>query len=317
MAVLCAVASLPGLALAQGAYPERPIKLIIPFAPGGVYDAVGRPWAERMNTTLGTLVVENRGGGGGSLGAAAAAAAPPDGYTLLLGGASPHVVNPLTAGTQLYDPVKDFEPITLLAKGAFAIVVHPDVPVKSLAELVAHAKGNPGKLSYASAGVGSGNHLTGELLKSLASVPDIAHVPYKGAGPALADVLGGHVPIGILSINGQNLALHSSGKLRMLAVTGPRRIAAAPEIPTAQEAVAGVVSENFLMLFAPRGTPRTVIDRVRAASAQALASEDLQKIVATAGWEPVRDSDPEQARIYLQGEIARWTPVVQSVGLKK
>jgi tripartite-type tricarboxylate transporter receptor subunit TctC len=315
-AVLCSIA-LPGVALAQAAYPERPVKLIIPYAPGGVYDAVGRPWAEKMSATFGTLVVENRGGGGGSLGAAAGAAAPPDGYTLLLGGAGPHVVNPLTAGTRLYDPIKDFEPIALLAKGSFAIVVHPSLPAANLAELIAHAKSNPGKLSYATAGVGSGNHLTGELLKSLAKLPDIAHVPYKGAGPALADVVGGHVPLGTLSVNGQILSMHRSGQVRVLAISGPKRVATAPDIPAAQETVPGLVSENFIMLFAPKGTPKAIIERVRAASAQTLAPEDLHKVYAAAGWEAVRESDPEQAGKFLKAEIARWAPLVQSIGLKK
>src|SRR5262245_50797077 len=149
---LCAALALPEMALAQGAFPDRPIKLIIPFAPGGIYDAVGRPWAERMSTLLGTIVVENRGGGGGSVGAAAAAVAPPDGYTLFLGGTGPHVVNPLMGGTQLYDPIKDFMPISLLATTSFAIVVHPSIPAANLTELVAYAKSRPGKLTYATAG---------------------------------------------------------------------------------------------------------------------------------------------------------------------
>jgi tripartite-type tricarboxylate transporter receptor subunit TctC len=309
-------AALPGLA--EAAYPDHPIKLIVPFAAGGVYDTVARPWAEKVGATLGTIVIENRGGGGGSIGAAAGAAAAPDGYTLLLGGAGPNVINPLTSATKPFDTLKDFEPIALVAKAGFAIIVNPDVPARTLAELIAYAKANPGKLSYATAGAGSGNHLTGELFKSLAGLPDIAHVPYKGAGPALSDVLGGHVPIGTPTINPQILALHRAGKLRVLAVTGRKRLQSAPDIPTAEEAgVHGLVAENFLMLFAPRGTPKEIIERVHAANAQALASPELQKIYITGGLEPVTDSDPVSARKFLEGEIARWTPVVQAVGLKK
>ena len=156
-----------------------------------------------MGATLGTIVVENRGGAGGSVGAASVATAPPDGYTLLLGGAGPNVVSPLSSAAKANDPVKDLMPIALIAKGAFAIIVHPSIPATNLAGLVTHARSQPGKLTYATAGVGSGNHLAGELFKSLAGLPDIGHVPYKGAGPALTDVLGGHVPIGTPSVNAQ------------------------------------------------------------------------------------------------------------------
>ena len=308
--------ALPALALAQASYPDRPIKLIIPYAPGGVYDAVGRPWAEKMGITLGTIVIENRGGGGGSVGAAGAAAAEPDGYTLFLGGSGPSVVNPLT-GLTTYDPIKDFVPIALVAKAPFAIAVHPKVPAASLTELVAYARSNAGKLSYASAGTGSSTHLTGELFKSLTGLADIAHVPYKVAGPAIADVVGGHVAIGVPTLNGQVLGLHRSGQVRILAVTGPERVASATDIPTAAESIPGLVSENFLMVFAPKGTPKAIVDKVQSASAKAMQYEDLQKAFMAGGLEPVRDSDPESAKAYLQDELTRWAPLVQSLGLKK
>jgi tripartite-type tricarboxylate transporter receptor subunit TctC len=232
--ILCGLA-LPGMALAQGAYPDHPIKLVVPFAPGGVYDAVARPWAEKAGAMLGTIVIENRGGGGGAVGAASVATAAPDGYTLLLRGAGPNVISPLTSATRPFDTLKDFQPIALVAKAGFAIVANPAVPAGNLTELVAYAKANPGKLSYATAGAGSGNHLTGELFKSIAGLPDIAHVPYKGAGPALADVIGGHVPLGTPTVNPQVLAMHRGGQVRVLAVTAPKRLASAPDIPTAQE----------------------------------------------------------------------------------
>jgi tripartite-type tricarboxylate transporter receptor subunit TctC len=317
LALVFSSLALPGLAAAQASYPDRPIKLVIPFAPGGVYDAVGRPWAEKMGLTLGTFVIENRGGGGGSVGAASVATAPPDGYTLLLGGAGPNVVSPLSAAGKIYDPVKAFAPIALLAKGPFGIIVHPGVPATSLAELIAHAKNQPGRLAYATAGVGSGNHLAGELFKSLAGLPDISHVPYKGAGPALTDVLGGHVPIGTPSINAQILELHRAGKVRVLAVTGPKRLSTAPDVPTAEESLPGMLAENFLMLFAPIGTPQAIIDRIHAASQQAVALEDLQKTFAAGGLETVRDSDPESAARFLAGELARWAPLIETAGLKR
>ena len=316
ISALCVLMVLPGVASAQSGYPDRPIKLVIPFAPGGAYDAIGRPWAEKMGTTLGTVVVENRGGAGGAVGAAAVATAAPDGHTLLLGGSAPHVVSPFTTSPQPYDPVKDFAPIALIARGAYAIVVHPEVPAKNLGELIQHAKNNPGKLSYATAGTGTGNHLAGEQLKSLASVPGIVHVPYKGAGPALADVIGGHVPIGIAALNPQIFDLHRSGKVRVLAVTGPKRLPVAPDIPTAAEAVPGMVAENFWMVFAPRGTPKAIIDRIHAASAKAIAFPDLQMAFTVGGLEPIRESDPESAGKFLQDEIARWAPLIRTLDLK-
>ncbi len=171
-------------ALAQSKYPDRPIRLVIPFPPGGGYDAVGRPWAEKMKSVLGTVVVENQGGGGSSLGAAAVARARPDGYTILLGGSSTHITEAILKSRPLYDPLKELEPISNVVVSVFALAIHPAVPARTLREFIDYAKANPGKLSYGHAGVGSLNHLTGELLKSLAGTPDIVHVPYRGSGPA-------------------------------------------------------------------------------------------------------------------------------------
>src|SRR5215510_16229776 len=217
------------------AYPTRPIRLVIPFPPGGAFDFVGRPWAEKMKPLLGTVVVENMGGGGGSLGAAAVAHAPPDGYTLLLGGTLPHVNEALVKRKPLYDPIKDLDPIAALAANFLCIAVHPTVPVESLKALVAYAKANPGKLSYGHAGVGSLNHLTGELFKSLAGTPEIVQVPYRGAGPAMTDVISGQIPMVVVAITGQSLEFHRSGKMRILAVTSPKRLLGAPELLTAAE----------------------------------------------------------------------------------
>src|SRR6267142_1226585 len=181
-------------AYAQGRYPERPIRLVVPFPPGGIYDAVGRPWAERVKALLGTIVIENLGGAGSSLGTAAVARAQPDGYTILLAGNSGLVINPIAATRSPYDPVKDFEPISILGLNPTAIEVHPSQPIKTLKELIDYAKANPGKLSYGSSGVGTVNHLIGELLKSQTGT-DIAHVPYRGAGPAMTDLISGHIPM--------------------------------------------------------------------------------------------------------------------------
>jgi len=303
-------------AFAQARYPDRPIRLVIPFPPGGVYDAVGRPYAERMKTTLGTVIVENQGGAGGSLGAAAVARAQPDGYSLLLGGVGPMVINPIAASRTPYDPIKDFEPISILVVTAFSIAVHPSLPVQTLVELVEYAKANPGKLSYGTAGVGSGNHLTGELLKSLTGV-NIVHVPYRGAGLAITDLVGGQIPVLMANVTGQVLELHRSGKLRMLAVSSSARLIAAPEIPSAAEAgLPGLISRNFIGVLAPARTPAPIVAQISQATQIAMADPELQQIFIASGMEPSPDTNPAQARRFLAEEIARWAPIIKSIGLK-
>jgi len=185
------------------AYPTRPIRLVVPFPPGGAFDFVGRPWADKVKALLGTVVVENMGGGGGSLGAAAVAHAPPDGYTLLLGGTLPHVNEALVKRKPLYDPVKDLDPIAGIAANFLCIAVHPVVPVQTLQELIAYARANPGKLSYGHAGVGSIQHLAGELFKSLAGTPEIVPVAYRGTGPQITDLVGGHIQMGVPGVTGR------------------------------------------------------------------------------------------------------------------
>ena len=302
---------------AQSKYPERPIRLVIPFTPGGVNDTIGRPWANKMKSLLGTVVVENIGGAGSSLGAAVVAHAAPDGYTLLQGGAGSHVINPVATDHPLYDPIKDFAPITILGVTGLAIVVNPELPVTRLAELVDYEKANPGKLSYGSAGVGSMTHLTGELLKSLMHAPDIVHIPYKGGGALITDLVGGQIPMIMQSVTGQVIALHRSGKLRMLAVTSPSRLVAAPDIPTAVEAgLPGMVSQNFIGLFAPARTPGAIIQQIAQATRTAMADSDFQQAFIASGFEPYVDSSPEKAARFVTDEIARWSPIIKAIGLK-
>lgn len=318
--MLAALSSLAAMGLAPRpaaaeAYPDRPIRLVIPFPPGGVYDALGRPWAEKMKALLGTVVVENQGGAGGSIGAAAVARATPDGYTLLLGGGGSQIINPIAATRPLYNPVKDFAPIVLLAITGLAIVTHPSVPARTLSELIDYARANSGKLSYGSAGVGSFNHLTGELFKSLTGT-DIVHVPYKGAGPALTDAISGHIPMVVPNITGQVIELIHAGKLNILAVTTPTRMVALPDTPTAVElGVAGMIARNFLAVFAPAGAPQEVITRVLDASRAALADAEFQKLLVASGFEPQHDMGPDETRHFVQEELARWTPVIKKIGL--
>jgi tripartite-type tricarboxylate transporter receptor subunit TctC len=307
----------PLSASAQPKYPERPIRLVIPFPPGGVNDAVGRPWADKMKALLGTVVVENIGGAGGAVGAASVARAQPDGYTLLLGSGGTQVIIPIASHQPQYDPAKAFEPIFILGVTAVCIAVHPSVPVQSLAALIAYAKANPGKLSYGSAGAGTMTHLTGELFKVLTGMADIVHVPYRGAGPAITDAISGHIPMITPNVTGQVIELHRTGKLRILAVTTARRVVAAPEIPTAVEAgLPGMISQNFIGLFAPAGTLRPIIEQVAQATRAGLAERDLQQLFLAAAFEPMPESGPEQARRFLDEEIARWLPVIKTIGLK-
>jgi len=313
-AVTLAIVS--SMARAQ-AYPSRPIRLVIPFPPGGAYDAVGRPLADKMRPLLGTVVVDNIGGGGASLGAAAVARARPDGYTLLLGGTLPHVNEALLKSQPLYDPVKDLDPIAAVAANVLCIAVHPSVPVQTLKELIAYAKANPGKLSYGHAGVGSIQHLTGELFKSLAGTPDIVQVPYRGTGPLVTDLLGGQIPMGTPGVTGQVLELHRSGKLRVLAVTSAKRLIAAPELPTAAElGFPGMTVRGSIGLLAPAGTPKEIVEQIAQATRTAIAEPAYQRSLIDAGIEPTLDSNPEEFRRSLAADVALWTPVVKALGLK-
>ena len=311
-----AVLSISRFARGQ-AYPTRPIRLVIPFPPGGAFDAVGRPWAEKMKPLLGTLVIENIGGGGASIGATAVARAQPDGYTLLLGGTLPHVNEALLKKRALYDPVKDLDPIAGIAANVLCIAVHPSVPVRTLEELIAHAKANPGKLSYGHAGVGSIQHLTGELFKSLAGTPGIVDVPYRGTGPLVADLIGGQVPMGTPGVTGQVLELHRSGKLRILAVTSPTRLIAAPEVPTAAEqGFPGMIVRGSIGVLAPAGTPIGIIDQIAQATRTVVAEPAFQRMLIDAGIEPTADWDPEKFRRSLAADVALWTPIVKALGIK-
>jgi tripartite-type tricarboxylate transporter receptor subunit TctC len=230
-----------------------------------------------MKTRLGSVIVENIGGGGSSLGAAAVAHAHSDGYTLLLGGSIPHVTESILKARPLYDPIKDLEPISNIAVSAFVIAVHPSVPAHTLKELVDYAKANPGKLSYGSPGVGTLPHLTVELFKMLAETPDITHVPYRGAGPALTDLIGGQILMFSASLTGQVLELHRSKKLRVIAVTSGVRIVAAPELPTVGEMGFPSLKAPCLWgILAPAPTSRAIVEQIAQATRTALAEQAYQ-----------------------------------------
>jgi tripartite-type tricarboxylate transporter receptor subunit TctC len=306
-----------GRAANAQAYPSRSIRLVVPFPPGGAFDFVGRPWAEKIKASLGTVVIENIGGGGSSLGASAVVRSPADGYTLLLGGTQTHVNEALLKAKPLYDPAKDLDAVTGVAAYFLAIVVNPALAVRTLHELREHAKAHPGTVSYGHAGVGSIQHLTGELLKSKTGMTDMVQVPYRGTGPVITDVMSGQIPVGILGITGQVLELHRAGKLRIVAVTSAKRLASVPEVPTAAESgVPGMIVTGSIGLLAPAGTPRSVVDQITQASVAAVADPGFQNILKEAAMEPIAAPGPDNWKRILADDISLWEPVVKTIGLK-
>lgn len=304
-------------AFAQSRYPERPIRLMVPFSAGGVVDAVARQWAERVKPHLGTIVIENQGGGGGTIATGEVARAQPDGYTALLANTSIMVLNPAIMPKVPYDPVKDFAPVSILAISASGIMVHPSVPAKTLKEFVAYAKANANKLSYGSAGAGTMTQLAGELFKQMIGAPEITHVPYRGAGPSIADLVAGQIPMATINVTGQLVELHRTGKIRILAVTSPERLKGVPEIPTAvEEGMPGMIAQLFTGLFLPARTPQAIVDQVYQASQKVMNDPAMQKALVDQGLEPITNSSPDKVRAFIEEEVARWTPVVKAAGLK-
>ena len=298
-------------------YPSRPIRLVVPFPPGGAFDTLARPWVEKMKPLLGTMVVENIGGGGSSLGAAAVARARPDGYTILLGGSVPTVNEALLKSRPLYDPFKDLDPIAGLAVVALALAVHPSVPAQTLKEFVAYAKAHAGKLSYGHVGVGSTTQLTGEMFKLLAGLPELVQVPYRGAGPVIVDLISGQVAMGVVGVTSQSLGFHRSGKLRILAVTSPQRLVAAPELPTMAEAdFPGLTNRGTIGPVAPAGTPVVIIEQIAQAVRTALGEPDYRQQLIDSGFEASPDTTPEKFRRQLEADVRFWTPVVEALALK-
>jgi tripartite-type tricarboxylate transporter receptor subunit TctC len=309
--------ALPVPALAQAKYPERPIRLVVPFAAGGVVDAVGRQFAERIKPHLGTIVVENIGGAGGTIGMSEVARAKPDGYTLGLCNTSTMVINPTIMPKITYNASKSFDPIAILAVSASGIIVNPSVPAKDLKEFIAYAKANQDRISYGSAGSGTMTHLAGELFKHLTNTQKIVHVPYKGAGPSINDLVGGAVQYGTINITGQLLQLHESGKVRILAVTSQERLKGAPNLPTAVEAgLPNMVATLFTGLVAPANTPKPIVDQIYEATHKLMQDPAMQTALTDQGLEPITDSSPDKMRAFLQEENERWGPVLATAGLK-
>jgi tripartite-type tricarboxylate transporter receptor subunit TctC len=313
LAILVAVMA-PLTATAQE-YPSRPVVLVSPFPPGGSVSLVARIVAEKMGETLGqSIVVENRGGAGGTIGARSVAKSAPDGYTLLLGYTGTLAIGPSMYPNAGFDSRKDFAPVGRIGTAPTLLVVHPSLPVHSVAELVAYAKANPGKLNFGSAGIGTVGHLAGELMATMAGLK-LVHVPYKGTGPAITDLLGGHIPMMFTPIPTAH-AQATSGLLRALAVTSAERSSLLPDLPTvAESGLPGYEAALRYGLVAPAGTPRAVIERLNKELRVALAAEDVRSRLAADGAE-VLPSTPEQYAADIDREEATWSKVVSALGLK-
>jgi len=307
-----AFASLAGVSHAQ-AWPSKPIRWIVPFAPGGTTDILARTIAEKLTPALGKpVIVENNPGAGGSVGATQTAKAAPDGYTIMGGTISTHAINASLYKQLPYDPVKDFVPITLIARVPNLLVVNPEVPAKNVKELIALLKANPGKYTFASSGNGTSQHLSGELFKSMAGV-DMQHIPYKGSPPALQDVVGGQVTMTFDNIT-TAWPLAKAGKLRPLAVTTAKRSPIAPDVPTlAESGLAGYEVGSWQGVFAPAGTPPDVVKRLNTEIVKIINMPDVRAKLEALGAEPVGNSSDEFATI-VKSEVAKWAKVVKESG---
>jgi tripartite-type tricarboxylate transporter receptor subunit TctC len=261
---------------------------------------------------FGAFVVENRSGAGTIIGTAEVARGTPDGYLLLLGSTNTHVLQPLTASTRSYDPLADFSPISILATTATAIAVTPGLPVNSLAELIAYARENPGKIALGHSGPGTNTFLSGEMFKLLAGGLDIVSIPYKGAGPSFADLLSGQIQMIVVNVTNQITDFHAAGKIRLLAVNSSSRIRSAPDIPTTAEAgLPGMISQTFYATFAPAKTPEEVLMQIDRTTQDVLHEAGVQDRLIKAGFDPVLGLGPRESVRYIADDFARWEPIVK------
>jgi tripartite-type tricarboxylate transporter receptor subunit TctC len=309
------LASLAGGALWAQSYPARPIRFVVPFAPGGPTDILARAVGQKLTDAFGqAVVIENRGGAGGNIGAELVARSPADGYTMLMGATSTHAINPSLYRTLGFDPVKDFAPVSLVANTPSLLAVHPALPVRTIKDLIALAKARPGHLSYASAGNGSSNHLAGVLLSMMAGI-DMVHVPYKGSGPALVDVISGQIPM--MFNNTASVMPHvTAGKLRAVALASLERSALLPEIPTvAESGLPGFEVRSWHGVFVPTATPRDIVNRLSAEIVRAVRAADVRSRLNAQGVELV-DSSPEEFAEFVRKELAKWAKVVRQSGAR-
>jgi tripartite-type tricarboxylate transporter receptor subunit TctC len=304
---------LTSLACAQS-YPSKPVRMVVAFPAGGIADIYARIISARVAETLGQpVVVENRTGAGGNIAAEHVARSAPDGYTLLMGNIGTHAVNVSLFARLPFDPVKDFAPIAHVLEAEGLLVVHPSIPIHSVAELVSHARANPGKLTFASAGMGTASHLAGELFKAMAKV-EMTHVPYKGNVPAITDLLAGQTSL-LFATMPTVLPHAKAGKLRALATIGSARATATSELPTIGESLPGFEVNNWIALFAPAGTSADVVKRWNAEVNRIMQSPDIQARLPNEGARFI-PMTPEQFGAFVRSEIAKWAPVVKASGAR-
>jgi tripartite-type tricarboxylate transporter receptor subunit TctC len=306
----------PAIARADGKYPERTIRLVVPFAPAGPTDIIGRKVAEKLSVTLGqTMIVDNKAGAAGSIGAVEVKNAKPDGYTLLFAPSSTHAVNPTAFVKPAYDAVKDFTPISSICVNPLVLVTHPSMP-DSVMGLVELMKKNPGKYSYASSGNGSILHLATEYFKREVGGIDVVHVPYKGSGPALQDVMANNVQW-MFETFSTTLQQHRAGKLRILAYAYAERAPIAPEIPTMIEAgVKGYEAYTFNLVLGPANTNKDAVDVLDKASRKLMSDPDMIKFLNDIAAVPMTDTTPERTAKFIKDEIAKWAPVIKAAGVR-
>ena len=297
-------------------YPNRTITMVIPFPPGGSTSLVGRVIADKMSQLLGqSIVIDNRAGAGGTVGARAVAKSDPDGYTLLVGYTGTLAIGPSLYKNPGYDPRKDFAPIGMIGNAPTSLVVHPSFPARTVAGLIAYAKAHPGKVNFGSAGAGTVSHITGEYFARSAGIT-LMHIPYKGTGPALSDLLGGHIPMAFAPIPTTHANV-SAGLLRALAVTGTTRSSLLPDVPTMPEAgLPGFDASLYYGLVAPAGTPRAVIDRLNGALRAALASDEVKKQLALDGTE-ITPGTPEDYADFIDRDERKWSELVKASGVEQ
>jgi len=314
IAILLCCAVWASAAAAQ-VWPSKPVRLIVPFAPGGSADTLGRLVAQKLSESFKqTFVVENRGGAGGVIGSELAAKAPADGYTLLVSGVASHCIAPALSKEFPFDPLRDFTHIALFGGPPGVLVVHPGVAAKDLREFVALLKAQPGRISYGSPGNGTQGHLLGEQLKQVAGI-DMTHVPYKGAGPAVADMIAGHVSAGSTTLSTAATQIRA-GKLRALAVSSSRRLADFPDVPTyAELGYPELTATIWFSLSGPAGVPRDIVNRLNSEVRRILQQADVRERLRPEGVE-IGDLDPQAFSAYVAAELKRWAPVVRAAGAR-
>ncbi|HEV8519354.1 MAG TPA: tripartite tricarboxylate transporter substrate binding protein [Burkholderiales bacterium] len=308
------IAALPAIAADAQSYPSKPIRIIVPFPPGGISDVMSRVFGQKFTDAWNQpVIVENRAGAGGNIGTEIVAKSPPDGYTLVMGSIGTHAVNVSLFSKLPYDPVRDFAPVALVIEADGLLVLHPSVPVKTVKDLIALARARPGQLVYASAGNGTAAHLAGELFKSMAKI-DLVHIPYKGNVPAISDLVGGQTSM-LFATLPTVLPLAKAGKLHALAVTGAQRNATVPDVPTMADTLPGFEVTNWIALFAPAGTPGDIVAKLNAEIMRIMRLPDVQSRLVNEGAK-FTPNTPSEFAAFVKAEITKWGKVIKDSGAR-